>query len=116
MPRSGRHCFCNLCKGNALLSSFKLKQHLTTYGLWDTKKSSDDKAAAKKSRVDESDSSASDREPDDDDTHIEEEHGDYDSDIDYQVGSANSPASAKVRLQYANFIQCDCIAGSRSRF
>ena len=50
--RSLRHCFCNLCKGNSRLSSFKVKQHVKLYGLWVSKESNDYAVAGKKVKVD----------------------------------------------------------------
>lgn len=38
-------------------SSYKVKQHLKFYGLWDSKKSIEGPSTAKKSRINESDSS-----------------------------------------------------------
>ena len=38
-------------------SSYKVKQHLKLYGLWDSKKSIEGPSTAKKSRINESDSS-----------------------------------------------------------
>ena len=44
-------------KGEAVQSSYKVKQHLKLYGLWDSKKSIEGPSTAKKSRNNESDSS-----------------------------------------------------------
>ena len=46
-----------MCKGEAVQSSYKVKQHLKLYGLWDSKKSIEGPSPAKKSRINESDSS-----------------------------------------------------------
>lgn len=105
-PQSQCHCFCNLCKGNTLLSSFRVKQHLKIYGLWEANKSHDDPAAAKKSRVDNEGDHSSDSEPEgpeayyaDDATCIKEDHGDYDSDGNHQAHLVSGSTSAKVHLQ-----------------
>ena len=56
---SSRLCFCTLCKGAVLQSSYKVKQHTSLYGLWYSKKSMEGPPAAKKSKTDESDASCS---------------------------------------------------------
>jgi len=31
---SKRHCFCSVCKGNMVLSRYKIKKHEELYGFW----------------------------------------------------------------------------------
>ena len=61
---SSRLCFCILCKGRVLLSSYQIKQPVKIYGLGDAK-SATGRSTAEKLRADEGDSSSessSDRE------------------------------------------------------
>ena len=101
--RSLHHCFCNFCKGNSPLSSFKVKQHAKIYGLWESK-NSNDSSAAKKPKVDVLDisESDSDSEPEayftDDDTLREQNNDDFkdNGNGNYEEDLTSGPAAAKV--------------------
>ena len=56
-----RLCFCSLCKGEVVLSSYrKKKQHVALYGLWNSELTAGP-SSVNKSRADESDSDDSSR-------------------------------------------------------
>lgn len=49
MPRKLHHCFCNICKGKAQLTRYKIESHEKAYGPWVP---AGEGSVAKKSKLD----------------------------------------------------------------